>query len=369
VRALASRIVEFYRRERRDLPWRRTGDPYAIWVSEIMLQQTQVSRVVERFDPFLAHFPTIDRLAEADEASVLAAWSGLGYYRRARLLHAAARHIQREHDGRIPTDPARLAELPGVGRYTAGAVACFAFGASVPIVDGNIARVLFRVFDRRAVQGDAADMRWAWETADQIVRASSGHVPIPAINEGLMELGATVCVPGEPRCSRCPLAALCAGGAAGTANQIPSPRKTTARKSVFCSTALIMDRRGRILLERRPSPGMWSLMWQAPTLEREGVRRHAGAARFAAWLGVGVSALERLARFRHQTSHRTVHFECWRVRLDASQARPISASRRWVEPGELPGIGLSSPQARMIASAFSASSPRRGSPRARTLPR
>ncbi len=212
-RQLAARLESWFRKQARPLPWRvvdrRSGrrNPYRALVAEVMLQQTQVGRVLEKYGPFLRRFPTVRALAAADEQEVLAAWSGLGYYRRARLLHCAARAIVERHRGRIPDDAAALRALPGVGRYTAGAIASIVFGRAEPIVDGNVRRVLLRIEGRAVRAKRDGNDGWCWDQAGRLVKSAAS----PAVfNEALMELGATVCVPRGPKCVACPIAAWCA---------------------------------------------------------------------------------------------------------------------------------------------------------------
>ncbi|MBC7172514.1 MAG: A/G-specific adenine glycosylase, partial [Polyangiaceae bacterium] len=209
--SIRSALLEWFDRAQRDLPWRRTLDPYAIWVSEVMLQQTRVETVIPYYERFLTRFPTPAALAEAEEDAVLAAWSGLGYYRRARMLHAGAREVVATYGGAVPeAREARLA-LPGVGRYTAGAIGSIAFGKPEPIVDGNVARVLSRVRFIETPPGRADTERRLWDEAERLVY---GERP-GALNQALMELGATVCTPSSPRCTECPIARACAARSKG----------------------------------------------------------------------------------------------------------------------------------------------------------
>jgi len=335
VRALTS----WFRRKARPLPWRRTRrgrrDPYRSLVSEFMLQQTQVSRVLERFDSFLERFPTIDALADASESDVLAAWSGLGYYRRARLLHRAARVIRDEHASKIPSDPASLRALPGVGRYTAGAVSSIVFGKREPLVDGNVVRVLQRL---DAVEGPP-DESWSWGRAEVLIeRAESPGV----FNEALMELGATICTPGVPRCDVCPLARLCRASAHGVAEAIPAPRPRARRRLLYATSVVAIDRKGRVLLEERPPTGLWAKMWQCPTVERDD--RQASPDELRPRLAV--RHIEPVGRFEFLTTHRAVRFAVYR----AWGAR-AGSGRKWIDRNELSELGLSSAHARVMACA------------------
>jgi len=204
-RAFRRRLLGWYALHRRALPWRGTRDPYEVLVSEFMLQQTQVTRVMGHYPRFLRRYPTLEDLAAAPPDAVRDSWSGLGYYARARDLHAAARRVVREHDGVFPADPVALRRLPGIGRYTAGAVASIAFGADAAAVDTNIARVLARVFRVRGARGSAARARRLWRLAERVLpRGRAGDW-----NQALMDLGATICVARRPRCVACPVASVC----------------------------------------------------------------------------------------------------------------------------------------------------------------
>ncbi|MFO0963779.1 MAG: NUDIX domain-containing protein [Phycisphaerales bacterium] len=276
-----------------------------------MLQQTQVARVVEAFGRFMERFPSPTALADAPEEQVLAAWQGLGYYRRARLLHAAARRIRDEHAGAVPADAATLRALPGVGRYTAGAIASIVHGAREPIVDGNVLRVLSRVAGARTQAGDPASEAWAWRQAQTLVEACTDPA---ATNEGLMELGATVCTPAQPRCDACPLAARCVARREGSAAQIPAPRRSAARQVLWWHAIVDCDARG-LLLEQRPERGLWARMWQPPVVESE---RALEAQELAPRWGAPLRAV---GAFRHVTSHREVEFRVF-VPAGASGAAP-----------------------------------------------
>ncbi len=263
-----SALLAWYRVHRRDLPWRRTRDPYRIWISEIMLQQTRVAAVLEHYARFTARFPSVEALAEAEEAEVLAQWSGLGYYRRARMMHRAAKVLLSEHGGRFPETAERLLHLPGIGAYTAAAVASIAFGEAVAVVDGNVERVLTRVagLDAEAPVPTARRVR---ELAGSLVDPESPS----DFNQAMMELGATICLPRAPLCLQCPVRHLCL--TRGEHKTVPR-RKQQPRDAFY---ALVERRRGsavEILLEQRPAEislmaGMWQLPELAAALEQEPV--------------------------------------------------------------------------------------------------
>ncbi|MFW6124955.1 MAG: A/G-specific adenine glycosylase, partial [Pirellulales bacterium] len=237
--AFRRRLLRWYARSARDLPWRRTHDPYAIWVSEIMLQQTQVAAVVPYFERFLAAFPTVSELACATEHDVLRLWEGLGYYSRARNLHRAAHQVDRNYGGRVPDDPKQLADLPGIGRYTAGAIASIAFDRRTPILEANTRRVLSRLAALREDPRTATAERRLWQFADRILpRSRPGR-----FNQALMELGAEVCRPRDPACGRCPVHLHCRAYRAGLQHALPLPGRPTKVQRV--REAAVVVRRGR----------------------------------------------------------------------------------------------------------------------------
>lgn len=304
--AILTRSLEsWFATNARDLPWRtRDRDPYRSLVSELMLQQTQVSRVIEKYEPFLDRFPTVQALAAAPEDDVLVAWSGLGYYRRARLLHACAKAIIEHHDGVVPDSIDELLELPGIGRYTAGAIASMVFHQHAPIVDGNVIRVLLRVHNRPIPQTDKSTIAWAWERAEQLVETCED----PAVfNESMMELGATVCVPKGPKCPQCPISDQCGALAAGTTESIPIPKPRAKQKHLYCTSLVIRDG-DSIYLEQRPSTGMWAGMYQLPTLERDD--RGSEPDELAQ---TGIGDPEHIESFTHITTHRIVEFAIYRA--------------------------------------------------------
>lgn len=305
--AIAGAVSDWFGGNARVLPWRAASeggrggrDPYRALVAEFMLQQTQVSRVLEKFGGFMARFPTVMALADAEEDAVLAAWSGLGYYRRARMLHAAARVVRDEYGGRVPEGVAELKRLPGVGRYTAGAIASIVFGQSEAIVDGNVARVLARV---DGAEGPV-DMARAWTRAEELVARTEKP---GEFNEGLMELGAVVCTPRGPRCKVCPLGGVCAARRLGLQDEIPAARVRGARRPLFASAVVALDGRGRVLMEQR-GEGLWARMWQVPTMERDEGFASEGEVRARA----GARSVERMAEFEFLTTHRAVRFEVYR---------------------------------------------------------
>jgi A/G-specific adenine glycosylase len=243
------RLLRWYDCNRRDLPWRKHRDPYCVWISEIMLQQTRVGAVLPHYEKFLEHFPTVHQLAGARRARVLAAWSGLGYYRRARMLHAAARTLVKEHSGKFPETAAELQKLSGIGPYTAAAIASIAFGQAVAVVDGNVARVLSRM-DGKMVAG-----KDLWQAAQRLVsRERPGD-----FNQAMMELGATVCLPGAPRCGQCPLAALCT-----TKGRLHDPVKNIRQHRRDICYQLASSNGATFLVQRPRNATLMPEMWELP---------------------------------------------------------------------------------------------------------
>ena len=267
--AVARRVVEHFRRVQRDLPWRKTSDAYSIWVSEIMLQQTRVATVVPYYERWLARFPTVKALADAPMDDVLAQWAGLGYYSRARNLHRGAREVVASYGGEVPATAAELRAIPGIGRYTAGAIAAMAFGRREPLVDGNVARVLARVYELEGDIKSSATTRELWALADTICPAEAPG----DFNQGLMELGATICTPTQPRCLECPLHDVCGARTSGRQAELPVTRKRTraADLPLLDVTAVWVERRGRVILARRQARGLYGGLWELPQLDDTGV--------------------------------------------------------------------------------------------------
>ena len=253
-----SALLNHFDRHRRPLPWRTDRTPYRVLVSEFMLQQTRVETVVPYYERWLRRFPGWDSLAAATLDDVLLEWKGLGYYSRARNLHRTARAVRERHGGELPADPAALRSLPGIGEYTAGAVASIAFGHPVPAVDGNVRRVLARLLDLAAPT--PAQLR---RTATRLLdpKRPGDH------NEAMMELGATICTPRSPRCDECPVAAWCAAHAAGTVSLRPAPPRRRPVPQAAYATAVVLDAAGRTLLVKRPDGGLLAGMWEFPSTE------------------------------------------------------------------------------------------------------
>jgi A/G-specific adenine glycosylase len=341
-------LVEWFRAGHRDLPWRRTQDPYAVWVSEIMLQQTRVETVIPYYERWMGRFPTVRALAEAPIDDVLAHWTGLGYYARARNLHKAAGLVVERHGGRFPDGRDAVRALPGIGPYTAGAILSIAFGRAEPILDGNVARVLSRVFRVPGAVDETGFKKRIWALAAELVPADAAS----AFNQGLMELGATVCTPRTPACRRCPLITECEGHRAGDAERFPAP-KTRLRVPRIQQVTVLLERDGQVLLVRRPPTGLWGGLWEPPTgeLARGETATEAAARLVRAVTGLTVEELEPLARFEHVLTHRRMAFRPFRARargrLRAGAGGSYEAAR-WIERDGLRAVGLSAWTARLL---------------------
>ncbi len=341
VSALRRRLLAWYDREHRRLPWRGARNPYRIWVSEVMLQQTRVETAIAYYRRFLERFPTVARLAAAQPEEVLKAWEGLGYYARARNLHRAARALVERHGGRLPPEPEAFRTLPGVGDYTAAAVYSIAFGRPLAAVDGNVRRVLARLLALGLAVDSAAGGRRIRETAERLLdRDRPGD-----FNQALMELGALVCTPRRPACPGCPLRALCRAGRSGTAAHYP--RKAPARPVPTVPVAVgVIFKDGRVLVTRRPEAGLLGGLWEFPGGKIEPGEAPLEACRreLAEETGLAVEGLEPLGIVRHAYSHLRVVIHAFRCRFAAGRVRLRSAAaHRWVSPARLGELAL--PQA------------------------
>ncbi|WP_454692071.1 A/G-specific adenine glycosylase [Achromobacter aloeverae] len=368
----APRIVAWQRSHgRHDLPWQNTRDPYRIWLSEIMLQQTQVSTVIPYYERFLERFPDLAALAAAGQDEVMPYWAGLGYYARARNLHRCAQEIVRDWGGRFPPDAAGIATLPGIGRSTAAAIAAFAYGETAPIMDGNVKRVFTRHF---GIAGDPSkrDVETRlWTLAEEqvasapadagvlaAVAAAAAATPesdavagyMASYTQGLMDLGATLCTRGKPDCPRCPVQATCVARIEGRQAELPTPkaRKATPERS---TGMLVLRHDGRVLLQQRPSPGIWGGLWSLPEFDPA---QDAAAACKA--LGAQPGELCELAAFAHTFTHFRLHVRPWFVSLKQAPAA-LDAPQRWVDEAELAHVALPAPVRKLLDGLFAAGLP------------
>lgn len=361
LRDIRQSLLKWYRAGARQLPWREPpvktkagrwmqtlADPYRVLVSEVMLQQTQVDTVIDYFNRFMQRFPDVQALAEADEQEVLHAWQGLGYYRRARHLHAAARAIMEKHDGRFPESVEALRKLPGIGDYSAGAIASIAFGKSAAILDGNVARVLARLFAIQESIDQTTTRKKLWELARQLVPAKNPG----DFNQGLMELGAVVCTPRQPSCVTCPLQQCCQAYQKGLTETLPV-RTGKAKQRPVTHDVMVIHKNGLWLIEQRPDQGLWSGMWQAPTMEHgiddDTTSPTAAERQLKDWLkqrtGLSVS-LHEVTQFTHLTSHLRITFRVWQAEQIAGRLKPDAG--QWVSKKQLANFALSNPARRAI---------------------
>jgi A/G-specific adenine glycosylase len=342
--ALAGRVVAWQREHgRHALPWQRTRDPYRVWLSEIMLQQTQVTTVLGYYERFLERFPDVAALAAAPEDEVLALWAGLGYYSRARNLHRCAQAVVAEHGGRFPSNAAALATLPGIGRSTASAIAAFCFDERVAILDGNVKRVLSRALGFGEDLAEARHEKALWARAEALLPPSEGMV---AYTQGLMDLGATVCTQRAPRCAACPLSANCVARHEG--RQEDYPVKTRKLKRSAREVALLWLVQGdRVWLVRRPAKGIWAGLWSLPEFDSPAAARE----RASAWPG----ATAEWPAFTHVLTHLDLYLKPVRHDLPPRARREgelaaLWPEGRWVSRAELANFGLPAPVARLLAS-------------------
>jgi A/G-specific adenine glycosylase len=338
-------LLNWFGRARRDLPWRLDRDPYHIWVSEIMLQQTQVATVIPFFKRFLRAFPTLKRLAAADEQDVLRLWEGLGYYRRARDLHRAARQIVAEHGGEVPDDPAVLKTLPGIGRYTLGAILSQAYDRRLPILEANSQRVLCRLL------GLGDDPRRE-PARSRLWRVAEALLPVRQVgdfNQALMELGALVCTLAGPRCTDCPLAKVCIARRLGLQEKIP--RRPEALAPVAVREAAVVVRRGaRVLWVQRPAAGRWAGLWEFPraTLRGQESYEDAAARLLPQLTGVRAEVGAELLTIRHSVTHHQITLVCFEAGYRVGGFRPTFYQQgKWLKPAELAAYPVSAPQRKL----------------------
>ncbi len=338
----ARRLIDWHGEYgRHDLPWQGVRDPYRIWLSEIMLQQTQVDTVIPYYRRFLARFPELSGLAAAPVEDVMALWSGLGYYARARNLHRAARMVVAEHGGSFPNTAARIAGLPGIGRSTAAAIAAFAFDERGAILDGNVKRVLCRVFGVEGFPGDKAVEKRLWELAEALLPERG----IGTYIQAQMDLGATLCTRGKPACGRCPLFDDCVARREGRIADLPGarPRKAAPRRS---ARVAVIVRDGSVLLERRPPTGIWGGLLALPEIP-------AGHDDVAAWaqatLGVRSDGADALSPLTHTFTHFVLDLQPYRLHAAEVTSLAMEGERLWQPLAGIDAAALPAPVRRILA--------------------
>jgi len=331
-RSLRLKLLTWYRKCARDLPWRRTRDPYKIWVSEIMLQQTQVQTVIPYYNRWLERFPTLETLARASQEDVLKYWAGLGYYRRVKMLHSAAQFVQAELHGQIPSNPEELLKIPGIGRYTAGAIASIAFQKPAPLVDGNVIRILTRLYALKKDCAAPETLRELWNLAGKLVpQKNPGD-----FNQAMMELGATVCAPKNPACPLCPVRSECEAFALEQPERFPV--KTQKEKIEKLSTAafIFKNPKDEVLISRQPQNARWGGLWMFPFGETK----------------TDVTARFKLKKtpeshsfvIKHGFTKYSIQLHVFETAVSRKQSETWQASdRRWVPITELENFAFPSP--------------------------
>ncbi len=340
-RTLQQRLLAWYTKHARDLPWRRSRDPYRVWLSEIMLQQTQVATVRDYFERFIKALPTVQKLAAADEQQVLRLWEGLGYYRRARQLHAAAQRIIVDYNGKFPTDVTGLQTLPGIGRYTAGAIASIAFDQRAPILEANTIRLLSRLVAYRDDPLKAVGQRVLWQTAEDILPKTD----VARFNQALMELGSLVCTPDDPRCEECPLARLCAANALDLQREIP---RSKSRQSFtdLREAAVVVRKNGRVLVRQCGIGERWAGLWDFPRfeLEAEGplFARDEIVEKVRVRTGIICALGPVFKTIKHGVTRYRITLDCYTAKFASGRILPMcDAPIRWISIAELADLPLS----------------------------
>ena len=334
----------FDRHGRTDLPWQKRVSPYRVWVSEIMLQQTQVATAIPYYKKFLHRFPNLKSLASADLDEVLAHWSGLGYYARARNLHKAAQQIVAHHKGRFPQDIEIVTGLPGIGRSTAGAILAFSFGQRHPILDGNVKRVLARVIALEHWPGSRSGATELWQWAEKLTPRSH----IENYTQAIMDLGATVCTRSKPGCSHCPLTRMCRAFLENRVDTLPVPKPKTVKPVRDATLLMIVNENGEVLLSQRPPTGIWGGLWSFPQID--GANKPSELVNWASThLGLRIKALGRWPTFAHQFSHYTLQITPLPAKLLGGNSAIMEAGATvWYNPNSTRDRGFAQPVERLL---------------------
>ncbi len=347
MKPFARKLLAWYAKNKRALPWRATRDPYRIWLAEILLQQTRVEAVIPYYEKFLARFPDVFALADAPLDDVLKTWEGAGYYARARNLHRAAKLVAHERGGNFPRTVDALLELPGVGRYTAGAVASIAFNVNTPVVDGNVARVVCRVYGIREDPKARATQEQLWKIAADLL--PKGHAR--EFNQALMELGATICIPKNPRCLLCPVQKTCVARTLGLQNVLPAKRAKKELPHKIIAAGVIY-KRGNILIQQRLSKGLLGGLWEFPggKLKVNESLEQCVAREVREELGIEIRVGEKIIAVEHAYSHFSITLHAFRCEFVSGRVKLSSAQRfKWVRPRELEQYAFPAANKKVIA--------------------
>ena len=341
----AHRIVEWQKSHgRNSLPWQNTRDPYRVWLSEIMLQQTQVATVLDYYARFLERFPHVADLAAAQLDDVLALWSGLGYYSRARHLHRCAQDVVALHAGQFPQSAEALQTLPGIGPSTAAAIASFCFAQRVAILDGNVKRVLTRVLAFSSDLASSKNEKQLWAIANELLPENNLAQAMPRYTQGLMDLGATVCTTRKPQCLICPVQSICVGYAQGTPEKYPVKTKKLKRSTEYLSLLWAQKPDGSVWLERRPAPGIWGGLYCLPVFND-------GQALLAFLPARNRLGIQHMPPFKHVLTHKDLHLSALKAEFSARQQMPSAgevAVGRWFLPDEWQVVGLPAPIRKLL---------------------
>ena len=345
---LQDALLHWFAQNGRDLPWRRTYLPYHIWISEIMLQQTQMDRVVVYFNRWLDRFPDIASLVEAEEQEVLLLWEGLGYYSRARNLIKTANLLYLRHNGVLPDDHAALLQLPGIGRYTAGAIMSLAFNLHHPIVDANIERLFSRIFNLTAPVKEKHTHGFIWQKAAELIPEGKARF----FNQALMELGALVCLPRSPRCDECPVRAHCEAFAQGVVSKRPVASKAREIIPITMVTG-VLRHQGKIYIQKRLADDVWPNLWEFPggRLEEGETPEQALVREYQEETGFAIHGLEKIATINHSFTKYRVTLHCYHCRLRDSSTEPVlhaAQEHRWADPDDLENFAFPAPHRRLI---------------------
>lgn len=351
LRALRKKTIEWFQGHGRDLPWRNTSDRYAIWLSEVMLQQTQVATVIPYYHRFLERFPTVSDLAAADLDEVYRLWAGLGYYRRARQLHAAAKMVSELHHGTFPSEPKDVHDLPGIGRYTGNAVLTFADDARLPIVEANTQRLYSRLIRWKSDGTTQESQKVLWDFASQVLPKGAGS---GQLNQALMEIGSQLCLPKNPQCLLCPLIKLCPTFAHGEQSLIPSPKKPKAYTDLVETALIIRDLSGRLLVRRCAASERWAGLWDFLRFDTTNCRTQLDLQKsmeelVQARFGCGIHLGNQVHQLKHAVTRYRITLKALEAELDERQGgfSAPEIETLWVSPSQMNGLALNSSAKRL----------------------
>ena len=362
-KSFAETLVAWQKKHGRNhLPWQNTQDPYRVWLSEIMLQQTQVSTVLDYYAKFLKHFPTVADLAAASQDQVMGLWSGLGYYSRARNLHQCAKDVMTKFGGQFPHTAESLMSLPGIGRSTAAAVASFCFSERVAIMDGNVKRVLTRVWAYGADLSVSKNEKVLWQMAEEALPTQQIQTAMPRYSQGLMDLGATICLPRKPLCEACPVRGECQANALGEPEKFPVKTRKIKRSSEVLWLLLVQNKQGQVWLEKRPASGIWASLYSLPVFDSEESLRtavfgnasssepKAKAKAKAKPQTMSKVSVEILPTFKHVLTHKDLH--CHVVKVALSKGPSSSETGAWWSEEDWQVLGLPTPIRHLLSNSL-----------------